>query len=120
MANLPAKPSDVSWTDEQWQAIYSIGQNILVAAAAGSGKTAVLVNRIIEKIRDEENPCNVDELLVVTFTNASAAEMKYRVGQALENALAENPDSLHLKKTINAFKSCLHSNPTLFLPRLNS
>ncbi|MBC1417660.1 helicase-exonuclease AddAB subunit AddA [Listeria fleischmannii] len=100
MANLPAKPSDVSWTDEQWQAIYSKGQNILVAAAAGSGKTAVLVNRIIEKIRDEENPCNVDELLVVTFTNASAAEMKYRVGQALENALAENPDSLHLKKQL--------------------
>ncbi len=100
MNQLPAKPKNTTWTDEQWQAIHARGQNVLVAAAAGSGKTAVLVNRIIERLQDEENPCNVDELLVVTFTNASAAEMKHRVGQALENALTQNPDSLHLKKQL--------------------
>ncbi|WP_088825500.1 helicase-exonuclease AddAB subunit AddA [Listeria goaensis] len=113
MNQLPAKPENATWTDEQWQAIHARGQNILVAAAAGSGKTAVLVNRIIERLQDEENPCNVDELLVVTFTNASAAEMKHRVRQALENALVQKPDSLHLKKQLallnNASIQTLHS-----------
>ena len=73
--NIP-KPADSTWTDDQWNAIVSTGQDILVAAAAGSGKTAVLVERMIRKITAEENPIDVDRLLVVTFTNASAAEMK--------------------------------------------
>ncbi len=100
MRPIPEKPENATWTDEQWQAIHAGGENILVAAAAGSGKTAVLVNRIISRLLDEANPCNVDELLVVTFTNAAAAEMKHRIGQALEKELEKNPDSLHLKKQI--------------------
>ena len=80
-----------SWTKAQEEAITARGRDILVAAAAGSGKTAVLVERIIRKVTDQENPQSVDRLLVLTFTRAAAAEMKERVGQALETALAQNP-----------------------------
>ncbi|ARI78070.1 helicase-exonuclease AddAB subunit AddA [Halobacillus mangrovi] len=103
----------VSWTEEQERAIYSHGSNILVAAAAGSGKTAVLVERIIQKLLHKEAPVNIDSLLVVTFTNAAAQEMRNRVGQALAQALEENPGSHHLKKQLsllqNASISTLHS-----------
>lgn len=65
----------VSWTTEQQQVIDLRKRNILVAAAAGSGKTAVLVERIIHMITDEMEPVDIDRLLIVTFTNAAAAEM---------------------------------------------
>ena len=84
------------WTTEQEEAIKARGCNLLVAAAAGSGKTAVLVERIIRLISDENNPVDVDKLLVVTFTNAAAAEMKERVGIAINKALKEKPLSRHL------------------------
>ncbi|GEN35756.1 helicase-exonuclease AddAB subunit AddA [Aneurinibacillus danicus] len=87
------KPVDSTWTDEQWDAIASRGSNVLVAAAAGSGKTAVLVERIIRRITDEHHPLSVDNLLVVTFTNAAAAEMRHRIGAALEKAAAAQPSS---------------------------
>lgn len=107
------KPSDSQWTDDQWKAIVSNGQDILVAAAAGSGKTAVLVERIIRKIISKENPVDVDRLLVATFTNASAAEMRNRIGEALEKALKENPSSLHLRRQLSLLNraaiSTLHS-----------
>ena len=103
----------VSWTKEQERAIYSHGSDILVAAAAGSGKTAVLVERIIQKLLHTQAPADIDSLLVVTFTNAAAQEMRNRVGQALSQALEENPDSRHLKKQLsllqNASISTLHS-----------
>lgn len=67
---------DTKWTSEQLQAIETRRCNLLVAAAAGSGKTAVLVERIIRIITDEENPVDIDKLLVVTFTSAAAAEMR--------------------------------------------
>ena len=63
-----------NWTDKQKQAIYVSGRSSLVAAAAGSGKTAVLVERIIKKITDENHPVDIDRLVVVTFTKAAAAE----------------------------------------------
>ncbi|MBC1447374.1 helicase-exonuclease AddAB subunit AddA [Listeria welshimeri] len=111
--NIPEKPVNTLWTDDQWKAIQANGNNILVAAAAGSGKTAVLVTRIIEKLVDETGNLNVDELLIVTFTNASAAEMKYRIGKSLEEALSQNPDSSHLKKQVALLNyasiSTLHS-----------
>ncbi|MBF2596842.1 helicase-exonuclease AddAB subunit AddA [Listeria welshimeri] len=111
--NIPEKPVNTLWTDDQWKAIQANGNNILVAAAAGSGKTAVLVTRIIEKLVDETGKLNVDELLIVTFTNASAAEMKYRIGKSLEEALSQNPDSSHLKKQVALLNyasiSTLHS-----------
>src|SRR5574342_974841 len=95
---IPPKPETASWTDDQWKAIFAKNQDILVAAAAGSGKTAVLVERIIQKIISVDDPINVDELLVVTFTNASAAEMRHRIGEALEKAINDNPKSSHLRK----------------------
>lgn len=103
----------VQWTKEQEEAIYSTGSDILVAAAAGSGKTAVLVERIIQKLINKDNPINIDSLLVVTFTNAAAQEMRNRVGMALEKALAEDPKSNHLKKQLSLLQkasiSTLHS-----------
>ncbi|MGN1401461.1 MAG: helicase-exonuclease AddAB subunit AddA [Bacillus sp. (in: firmicutes)] len=110
-AIIPAKPADVTWTDDQWKAIWADGQDVLVAAAAGSGKTAVLVNRIINKLL--EGHTNVDELLVVTFTKASAAEMRHRIAEALEGAIRKNPSSQHLRKQLNLMNkasiSTLHS-----------
>lgn len=110
---IPKKPSDATWTDEQWQAIWAKGQDMLVSAAAGSGKTAVLINRMIEKVLDERDPVSVDELLVVTFTNASAAEMRHRMTKALEVAVAKNPDSRHLRQQLRLINkaqiSTLHS-----------
>ncbi|WP_138419745.1 helicase-exonuclease AddAB subunit AddA [Aquibacillus sediminis] len=101
------------WTKEQEQAIYTSGSDILVAAAAGSGKTAVLVERIIQKLLNRDNPVDIDSLLVVTFTNAAAQEMRNRVGQALEAALEANPSSTHLKKQLSLLQrasiSTLHS-----------
>ena len=101
------------WTKEQEEAIYESGKNILVAAAAGSGKTAVLVERIIQKLLHADKPIDIDTLLVVTFTNAAAQEMRNRIGEALEQALEENPTSQHLKKQLallqHASISTLHS-----------
>ncbi|MFJ8090418.1 helicase-exonuclease AddAB subunit AddA [Lysinibacillus sp. NPDC095746] len=110
---IPEKPAEVTWTDDQWKAIYASGQDTLVSAAAGSGKTAVLINRMIEKVVAIEDPINVDELLVVTFTNASAAEMRHRMAEALEKAIAENPTSNHLRRQLSLVNkaqiSTLHS-----------
>ncbi|NRD78384.1 helicase-exonuclease AddAB subunit AddA [Bacillus sp. BRMEA1] len=110
---IPPKPEGVTWTDDQWKAIAAKDKDILVAAAAGSGKTAVLVERIIQKIISEEAPINVDELLVVTFTSASAAEMRHRIGEALEKAINANPSSRHLRKQLSLLNkasiSTLHS-----------
>ncbi|MBB6695491.1 UvrD-helicase domain-containing protein [Cohnella xylanilytica] len=94
------KPAGSRWTDEQWAAIAADGSNILVAAAAGSGKTAVLVERIISRVADEERPLDVDALLVATFTKAAAAEMKERIRVALEDALEKKPDSAHLRRQL--------------------
>ena len=88
----------MGWTDEQLSAIYEKNGNILVSAAAGSGKTAVLVERIIKLITDETNPVDIDRLLVVTFTKAAASEMKERIGAAVTEELKKNPDSVNLKR----------------------
>ncbi|CAM4309725.1 helicase-exonuclease AddAB subunit AddA [Paenibacillus alkaliterrae] len=91
------KPDNSTWTDDQWDAIVTSGSNILVAAAAGSGKTAVLVERIIRKISAH---ADVDRLLVATFTKAAAAEMKDRIRLALEKELERQPDSEHLRRQL--------------------
>ena len=90
--------SEVKWTEEQSQAIHEKGSNILVAAAAGSGKTAVLVERIINKIISEE--IDIDKLLVVTFTNAAASEMRERILNAIYKKIEEEPTNLRLQKQI--------------------
>ena len=91
----------VSWTTEQQQVIDLRNRNILVSAAAGSGKTAVLVERIVKIITDKNHPVDIDHLLIVTFTNAAAAEMRERIGHAIEKALDEQPDRLRSKITIS-------------------
>ncbi|MBF0708126.1 helicase-exonuclease AddAB subunit AddA [Alkalihalobacillus hwajinpoensis] len=107
------KPEGSKWTDEQWEAIAARDQDVLVAAAAGSGKTAVLVERIIRRLADENDPAEVDRILVVTFTNAAAAEMRHRIGEALEEKLKEDPSSLYLRRQLSMLNrasiSTLHS-----------
>lgn len=88
------------WTDEQLSAIYARDCNLLVSAAAGAGKTAVLVERIIQKILDQNNPADVDRLLVVTFTKAAAAEMRERISSAIARELNNNPASRHLNRQL--------------------
>src|SRR5438552_11127996 len=83
MSKLAAKPPGSRWTDAQWAGIATTGQSVLVSAAAGSGKTAVLAERCAFLVCDARPPCDVDQLLVVTFTDAAAAEMKSRIEQAL-------------------------------------
>ena len=79
----------VDFTPEQQKVIDLRKRNILVSAAAGSGKTAVLVERIITMLTKDENPIDIDELLIVTYTEAAAAEMKERIQSAIEKALEE-------------------------------
>ena len=90
--------NEVKWTEEQKQAIYEKDSNILVAAAAGSGKTAVLVERIINKIINEN--IDIDKLLVVTFTNAAASEMRERVLNAIYKKIDENPEDERLQRQV--------------------
>ena len=90
--------ADAKWTEEQELVINLRDRNILVSAAAGSGKTAVLVERIIQIISDRSRPVDIDRLLVVTFTKAAASEMRNRVGDAIEKMLLENPGDEHLQR----------------------
>lgn len=86
------------WTEDQQRVIDLRNKDILVSAAAGSGKTAVLVERIIKRITDEEHPVDIDRLLVVTFTKAAAAEMRERVTAAIEQKRQEDPANLNLMR----------------------
>ncbi len=107
-----------NWTDEQLSAINTSGGSLLVSAAAGSGKTAVLVERLIKKITDKENPVDADKFLVVTFTKAAASEMRERVSKRLRELLENNPSDTFLQHqillleqaqicTIDSFFSCI-------------
>lgn len=88
----------MQFTEEQQQVIDSRRENLLVSAAAGSGKTAVLVERILQRILDEKEPVDIDRMLIVTFTNAAAAEMRERISLAISAALEAHPDSVHLQR----------------------
>ena len=88
----------MKWTTEQQKVIGLRNRNILVSAAAGSGKTAVLVERIIKKITDETNPVDIDRILVVTFTKAAASEMRERIGDAIEELIKRRPEDENLRK----------------------
>ena len=90
--------AEMKWTEEQKKVIDTRGRNLLVSAAAGSGKTAVLVERIIQMVTDREHPVDIDRLLVMTFTNAAAAEMRERIGEALDKRLEDNPGDLNLER----------------------
>ena len=88
----------MTWTTEQRKVIDLRDRNILVSAAAGSGKTAVLVERILSMVTDSHKPLDVDRLLIVTFTRAAAGEMRERLRGAIEQRLAQEPDNLHLQR----------------------
>ncbi len=88
----------VSYTMEQQRVIDTHGCNLLVSAAAGSGKTAVLVERIVKMVSDEAHPVDIDRLLVVTFTNAAAAEMRERISSAIGEKLIKEPENEHLQR----------------------
>lgn len=88
----------VRFTEEQQKVIEARNRNLLVSAAAGSGKTAVLVERIISLITDKDKPVDIDRVLVVTFTNAAAAEMRERIGLTIEQRLKEEPENFHLQR----------------------
>lgn len=95
----------MSWSKQQLAAIEARDKNLLVAAAAGSGKTSVLVERIICRILDEKQPVDIDKMLVVTFTNAAAAEMRARIGSALNDALKQHPHSQHIERQLALLNS---------------
>lgn len=103
----------VKWTQEQQRVIDTRDCDILVSAAAGSGKTAVLVARILSIITDKEKPVDIDRLLVVTFTNAAAGEMRERIREALERRAEEEPENIHLQRQLvlvhNAKITTIHS-----------
>lgn len=88
----------MKWTDDQKKVITLRDRNILVSAAAGSGKTAVLVERIIGRILDKERPVDIDRMLIVTFTNAAAAEMRERIREGIEKELVKDPSNENLLK----------------------
>ena len=110
----------MQWTNEQWSAIQHEGENLLVSAAAGSGKTAVLVERIMRLLCDRDPVVDADRLLVVTFTNAAAAEMRQKIERALRERIAKDPKNTTLRRqqmllhkaqisTVHAFcQSLLH------------
>ena len=87
----------MEWTEQQERAINFRGGSAIVSAAAGSGKTAVLVERIIRILQDGENPTNADEIVVATFTEKAAGELKTRLNNALSEAIEAAPDNEYLK-----------------------
>ena len=107
----------VTWTEEQQKVISLRDRNILVSAAAGSGKTAVLVQRILSKIMDTERPVDIDRLLIMTFTNAAAAKLRADITKRLAAEIRQHPQDVRLRRqqmrlqrasigTVDAF--CLH------------
>lgn len=88
----------VKWTTDQQHAIECRKGSVLVSAAAGSGKTAVLVERVIRRLTDEDNPCSAEDLLIVTFTRAATAQMREKIGAAILKRLSEDPTDRHLRR----------------------
>lgn len=88
----------VDWTTDQRHAIECRKGSVLVSAAAGSGKTAVLVERVIRRLTDEDNPCSAEDLLIVTFTRAATAQMREKIGAAILKRLSEDPTDRHLRR----------------------
>ena len=86
------------WTPQQADAIAARGGTVLVSAAAGSGKTAVLVERVVGRILDEKNPVDADRLLIVTFSNAAALEMKQRIMARMSELIAAHPEDRRLRR----------------------
>lgn len=93
------------WTDKQKQAIDTRNKTLLISAAAGSGKTATLTERIVRKLTDENNPASISKMLIVTFTRLSAADLKRKISNAISKELLKNPTSQHLSKQLVLLES---------------
>ena len=106
----------MQWTSQQEKVIQSRKRNLLVSAAAGSGKTAVLVERIVRMITDPKNPVDLDRLLVMTFTSAAAGEMRERVGKAIEEKIGCRAGKPAAQSPGGPGASCPDSNDRQFLP----
>ena len=98
---------DMNFTEEQQSVIDARGSSLLVSAAAGSGKTAVLVSRIISLITDRDDPVDIDHMLIVTFTKAAAAEMRERIADAVLKLLEKDPDNRRLAKQESLIQNAL-------------
>ena len=94
-----------NWTDEQLSAIDNRDKTLLVSAAAGSGKTATLTERIIRSLTDSKKKMNIDSVLVVTFTKTAAGELREKISNALNEAILKNPDDEHLKRQLHLLPS---------------
>ncbi len=97
--------ADRSWTSSQLDAINTRDRTLLVSAAAGSGKTATLTERIISSVLDEKNPVNIEEMLIVTYTRAAVGELRERIGKAVKKALKEHPGDERLEKQLHMLPS---------------
>ena len=92
------------WTEQQKLAINTRDRTLLVSAAAGSGKTATLTERIIASLLDEKNPMDIGNMLIATFTNAAVEELRERIGRAIKEAAAANPGNKHLEAQVIRMK----------------
>ena len=90
--------AEIKLTKSQQAVVDDRGGALLVSAAAGSGKTKVLIDRLLSRICDTQNHCNIDDFLVITYTNAAAAELRVKIAQALSQRLAEQPENRHLQR----------------------
>ena len=95
-----AEKQEIKLTEQQQQAISCRNKPLIVSAAAGSGKTAVLAKRVLDLICDAHNPCNVDRLLIMTFTKAAAAEMRGRIADELGELLSRQPGDRNLRRQL--------------------
>ena len=111
---IPIKPIDAIWTDEQWQAIHDRGHNIIVSAGAGSGKTAVLSERVITNLK---NGIHINEMLILTFTKAAASEMKERIRKKIKKD-SSLVDELDLKFENDWEISNINNNQYNFIHKL--
>ena len=108
----------MKWTDEQYTAIYARGKRLLVSAAAGSGKTAVLVERVLSRITREKDPDSLDRLVILTFTNAAASEMRTRIADAIGARLGADPSNRALRSQLNLVQTARIMTVHAFCARL--
>ena len=90
--------AEIKLTKDQWAAVHTRGGNLLVSAAAGSGKTKVLVDRLMAYLCDPEDPANIDDFLIITYTKAAASELRGKISSELSQRLAAQPENRHLQK----------------------
>ena len=93
--------AEITLTDQQKQAVESEGGELLVSAAAGSGKTKVLVERVLRRVCDSEDPQDINRFLIITYTRAAAAELREKIAEAISKALAKQPDDRHLQRQLS-------------------